>query len=291
MSDGRHASSPFIGDDEIFVRMTLQQRLQHFLTIATFVTLVVTGFPLIYPEWPVWSWIGLGERSFALRSLLHRIAGTGLIAASLWHVVYVMATEEGARFFREMLPKPVDIWQLVEAVGHQLGLTEALYRRGWLRGFLDRRPWWRFREPPAYGKYNWIEKFEYLAIVWGNIVMIVSGLCLWFFEAAFAIFPKPVMDIVKLVHGFEATLAFLAIVIWHMYCVHLNPEAFPMSRMWLDGKISGKLLRHHYPGWYREIEAERLEKRRLEAALHWYDREKPPGWEGPRGVAGAGGEG
>jgi cytochrome b subunit of formate dehydrogenase len=282
--------SPFIGDDEIFVRMTLEQRLQHVLIIVTFTTLVVTGFPLIYPGWPLWDWLGLGSSAFAVRSLLHRIAGGGLIVVSLWHVAYVMLTEEGSRYFREMMPKLVDATQLVESVMYKLGLGEALYRRGILKGLLDRSPWLRGAEAPRYGKYNWIEKFEYLAIVWGNFVMILTGLCLWFFEAAFALFPKPVIDILKLVHGFEALLAFLAIIIWHMYCVHLNPEAFPMSRMWLDGKISGKLLRHHYPGWYRAIEAERREKARIEAALRWYDLQRADaGAEGSGDVAGKGG--
>ncbi|MBZ5639140.1 MAG: cytochrome b/b6 domain-containing protein [Acidobacteriia bacterium] len=286
MSPSSRTASPLIADDEIFVRMTLAQRLQHAMIIVAFTTLVVTGFPLVYPGLRVWDWIGLGPASFGVRSLVHRIAGSGLILVSLSHVAYVMLTEEGGRYFREMMPKLIDARQLVESVMHQLGLMDWLYRRGRMRGILDRNPWLRFAEPPEYGKYNWIEKFEYLAIVWGNFVMILTGLCLWFFEAAFALFPKPAIDIIKLVHGFEALLALLAIVIWHMYCVHLNPEVFPMSRMWLSGRISGKLLRHHYPGWYREIEAERRRNDRVEAALLWYDRHHPPGdAEGTRDVA------
>ncbi len=276
MTGAEPVPSPVVGEDELFVRMTLQQRLQHGLIIVTFTTLVATGFPLLYPEWRIWTWIGIGGTAFGIRSLLHRIAGTGLILVSLWHVAYVMLTEEGGRYFREMLPRIVDARQFVEFVMQKAGLMAWLYRRGVLRSFMDRRPWWRFEDPPAYGKYNWIEKFEYLAIVWGNFVMILTGLALWFFEATFALFPKPVWDIIKLVHGFEALLAFLAIIIWHMYCVHFNPEVFPMTRMWLDGRISGKLLRQHYPGWYREIEAERLEKRRIETAIRFYEERHPP---------------
>lgn len=291
MSGATSGASPFIRDDETFVRMSSQQRLQHGLTVVTFVTLVATGFPLIYPGWRVWDWIGLSGVAFGWRHLVHRIAGAGLIAVSLWHIAYVMLTEEGSRYFREMMPKPIDLWQLIQSVMHKIGVMDALYRRGTLRGIIDRHPWWRFVEPPEYGKYNWIEKFEYLAIVWGNLVMIVTGLSLWFFEAAFALFPKPVMDIFKLVHGFEALLAFLAIIIWHMYCVHLNPEVFPGSAMWLDGKISAKLLREHYPGWYREIEAERREKRRVETALRWYDLHAAPGAEEVRDDHGPGSRG
>lgn len=276
MSAASHGPSPVIRDDETFIRMTVQQRLQHALTVVCFLLLVVTGLPLLYPDSAVWNWIPLAGKAFGVRSLLHRIGGVGLIVTSLWHVAYVMLTEEGGRYFREMMPKLVDARQLIQSVMHKVGIMEALYRRGVLKGFMDRAPWYRFAEPSAYDKFNWIEKFEYLAIVWGNLVMILTGLSLWFIEAAFALFPKPAIDIIKLVHGFEALLALLAIVIWHMYCVHLNPEVFPMSRMWLDGKISGKLLRHHYPGWYRQIEAERLEKRRVADALRWYEEHAPP---------------
>jgi hypothetical protein len=56
-------------------------------------------------------------------------------------------------------------------------------------------------------------------------------------------------------------LAFLAIIIWHMYNVHLNPEVFPMSKIWLNGKITGRELRTLHPLEYRKI----LEERRKAA--------------------------
>ena len=124
--------------------------------------------------------------------------------------------------------------------------------RGILRALFDRSPWLRGAEPPAYGKYNWIEKFEYLAIVWGNFVMILTGLSLWFFEAAFALFPKPAIDIIKLVHGFEALLAFLAIIIWHMYHVHLKS----LNTSMFTGKMSREHMLEEHPLEYARIIAE-----------------------------------
>ncbi len=279
------AAEPLIREDEEFVRMTAGERAQHALLVVTFVTLVITGFPLAYPNARIWNVLHLTGETFWVRSLLHRIAGVGLAIVSLWHLAYVLLTETGSRYFREMMPRTLDAWQLVEAFMHKLGLMDWLYRRGIARRLMERHPWWRFAAPPEYGRYNWIEKFEYLAVVWGNLVMIVTGLALWFFQATFALFPKPVFDIIKLVHGFEALLAFLAIAIWHMYNVHLNPEAFPMSRIWLDGKVTGAQLRHHYPGWYRQIEAERLEQRRIQRALRLYAEAghmAPAGPGGPR---------
>jgi formate dehydrogenase subunit gamma len=264
-------ADPLIADDEVFVRMSLNQRLQHVLLILSFVMLVATGLPLIYPDMSIWNLLPAGQEGFRLRSLLHRIAGVGLITVSLWHLLYALLTEEGGRYVREMLPTLLDGRQFFQSLMVRLGIGDALYRRGTLCGFFDRHPWLRGSEPPEYGKYNWIEKFEYLAVFWGNSVMILTGLCLWFFEAAFAMFPKPVLDIIKLVHGFEALLAFLSIIMWHMYNVHLNPDVFPMSRIWLSGKVTGAHLRHSHPAWYRQIAEERREKRRVERALQFYE--------------------
>ena len=76
-------------------------------------------------------------------------------------------------------------------------------------------------------------------MAWGSLVMIFSGFFMWNVELSLSIFPLWLHDIFAIVHGYEAMLAFLAIIIWHMYNVHLNPEVFPMSRIWLDGKITG----------------------------------------------------
>jgi cytochrome b subunit of formate dehydrogenase len=83
--------------------------------------------------------------------------------------------------------------------------------------------------------------------------MIVTGLVLWFEEQAMMIRPKWSLDIARVVHSYEAVLAFLAIIIWHFYHVHLNPEVFPMSRIWLDGKISEHDMKEHHPLEYERI--------------------------------------
>jgi cytochrome b subunit of formate dehydrogenase len=87
---------------------------------------------------------------------------------------------------------------------------------------------------------------------------------LWFQEASLALFPMWVLDIIRIVHGFEAILAFLAIIIWHMYNVHLNPEVFPMSKVWITGKISKEELMEHHPLEYEEMLKERREKHEIE---------------------------
>jgi cytochrome b subunit of formate dehydrogenase len=122
---------------------------------------------------------------------------------------------------------------------------------------------------PRFDRFNFIEKFEYLALAWGSVVMIVSGLALWFQDQSMMLLPKWALDIAKVIHSYEAVLAFLAIIIWHFYHVHLNPEVFPMSRVWLDGEISEHELKTLHPLEYERImKAEALERSKVEHVQH-----------------------
>ncbi|UCC41599.1 MAG: cytochrome b/b6 domain-containing protein [Candidatus Aminicenantes bacterium] len=246
-----------IRDDEIFLRMNLTERIQHFILIVTFFILIITGLPLIFYEIKFLKGIFSLQRSFYLRGILHRVAAVALIFNLAWHLFYTLFTSRGWNNFKDMIPKLKDFKDAFEIFWHHLGLTRFLYRRGILKKFFTTRPYWLFEKPPKYGRYNFIEKFEYWAVGWGSVVMIVSGFFMWNVELSLSLFPLWVHDIFIVVHGYEAILAFLAVIIWHMYNVHLNPEVFPMSKVWLNGKITGKELRILHPLEYQKILAER----------------------------------
>ena len=152
--------------------------------------------------------------SFTLRGILHRTAAVALIGISIYHTFYCLFSPRGNRDLREMVPLFKDFKDIFGMISYNLGRRDS---------------------HPRFGRFNFIEKFEYYAVAWGSFVMILTGAALWFPVEATILFPRWVLDIIRVVHGFEAILAFLAIIIWHMYNVHLNPEVFPMSRIWLNG--------------------------------------------------------
>lgn len=133
---------------------------------------------------------------------------------------------------------------------------------------------------PKFDRFNFIEKFEYLALAWGSVVMIVTGFALWFQDQAMVVLPKWTLDIAKVIHSYEALLAFLAIIIWHFYHVHLNPEVFPMSRVWLSGEISEHEMKTLHPLEYERImktEAinhETIEETKTSVPVNSTDREE-----------------
>jgi formate dehydrogenase subunit gamma len=246
-----------IRDDEAFLRMNLAERLQHILLILSMGTLMLTGMPLIFSEFKIFKSIFAYGSAFYIRGVLHRVAAVVLIVNIVFHVFYTIFTQRGRANFKEMIPGLKDIKDAWIQFGHNVGLTRFLHKRGIGKVFFAKHPGWLFEKEPEFGRYNFIEKFEYWAVAWGSFVMILSGFFMWKVELSLRLFPLWVHDIFVIVHGYEAMLAFLAVIIWHMYNVHLNPEVFPMSKIWLNGKITGHELRTLHPLEYRKILEER----------------------------------
>jgi len=253
--------------DETFKRMGRQERVQHALLIVSFMLLVLTGIPVFLhqSEW-MRSLIDL-EGGFRLRSLLHRAGAIGLIGLSSWHIITLLLMPKVRRWFRHVMIRPQDVFDFAQDVIFNLGVGPWLARRRLLRPLFARWPWLACSKRPCLGRYGLVEKLEYTAVLWGNIVMIATGAILWRPDWFLDWTPAWTFDVCRVVHGFEATLAFLAIIIWHMYHVHLRPEVFPMSRTFITGRISRDEMRHHHPRQYLHI----LERRRRGA------REQQPG--------------
>jgi len=53
---------------------------------------------------------------------------------------------------------------------------------------------------------------------------------------------------------YEAILATLAIIVWHLYYVFVNPDFAPMSFTWIDGKLSRHDMEHEHALELEEIE-------------------------------------
>jgi formate dehydrogenase gamma subunit len=204
------------------IRLTLSERVQHVLLLVSFISLVITGFVLKFPDsfWaePFVRW----ESEFAFRGLIHRIAAVVLIAAAVYHVLYLFVAKDGRRWVREMLPKVRDVRDAVHTVGHNLGYRPTL---------------------PSYPRFNYAEKVEYWALVWGTVVMVATGVMLWAHNLMLEYVPKWVLDVATAIHYYEAILATLAIVIWHFYAVIFDPDVYPLKWTFLTGRAPEHELR------------------------------------------------
>jgi len=93
-------------------------------------------------------------------------------------------------------------------------------------------------DKPKFGRFSYVEKSEYWALVWGTLIMGATGAILWFDNTSMGLFTKLGFDISRTVHFYEAILATLAIIVWHLYFVIFNPDIYPMNLSWLTGRMS-----------------------------------------------------
>jgi cytochrome b subunit of formate dehydrogenase len=212
--------APLAADDEV-QRFDWHTRIQHMLMILSFVTLALTGWPLKSAAVGVSSRLVKALGGQATLAVLHRSAGALLIFVSIYHVIYLFVRWRRGKLSLEMTPRLKDLSDLGGNLLYYLGLR---------------------RQRPKFGKFTYYEKFDYWAIFWGVPIMAGTGLILWFPEIAARVLPGGLITLAFIAHSDEALLAVLAIFLWHFYNQHLRPAVFPMSWVWITGRISGEAL-------------------------------------------------
>jgi cytochrome b subunit of formate dehydrogenase len=216
--------------EEQYERFRIGARIEHAILIVSFTLLALTGLPQMF------ALTGWGQTAIWLLGgietvrLIHRVAAFALIVGSVYHLF----TSAYRLFVKHeqmaMLPVFKDARDMWDTVRHNLGFLA---------------------HPPKMGKFNFAEKLEYWSLVWGTVIMILTGFMLWNPIATTYVLPGQIIPAAKAAHGYEALLAVLAIVIWHMYHVHFkqfNPSMF-----------TGKLPRHQMEEEHA-LELERLER-------------------------------
>jgi len=202
------------GERRTVVRMNLQQRWQHFLLAFSFIVLAVTGFALKFPD----SWVAkllCSHEDF--RRWSHRIAGVVMLLLGLYHIIYLLGTRDGRKLLKDFLPVKKD-------------LADAAANAQYLTG--------KSPEKAKFGRFGYPEKMEYWAVVWGTIIMGVTGVMIWFKMGVTQYFPRWVVEVATTVHYYEAILACLAIIVWHFYHVMFDPDVYPVNLACWDGKVT-----------------------------------------------------
>jgi cytochrome b subunit of formate dehydrogenase len=201
-------------------RMNRNERIQHGVLIAAFAALAYTGFALHYPNaW--WAAPMVGRMDW--RSFAHRAAAALFVLLSVYHAWFILWTPRGRAELQALRVRADDL--------RQLGQTLAFYL-GWRA------------ERPTLGHYSYVEKAEYWALVWGSIIMTLTGALMTWQDWTLRFFPKWFFDVVRTIHFYEAVLACLAIVVWHFYFTVFDPEEYPMKWTWVTGRSSEADAKH-----------------------------------------------
>ena len=199
------------------LRMNINERIQHGILLSTFIVLAYSGFALKYPDtWRAIPFNLLGGES--IRKVVHRWSAFAFILNGVYHLCYMSFTRRG-RFIltHNLFPKIEDIFDPFRLFVYNLS----------------------FKEKPPKIKYpSYIERSEYWALIWGSIIMIVTGGLLFFNDYTLRYFSLWVANLATMIHYYEAILASFAILIWHFYWVIFDPHVYPMNWSWITGKIT-----------------------------------------------------
>ncbi|MCE5199960.1 cytochrome b/b6 domain-containing protein [bacterium] len=224
---------------KLYHRFTFAQRAQHVCLALSFTVLVLTGMPLHYADigWSHYLHLLFGGLDGARTA--HRIAAVLMTITWIWHFLFLLYRWRIYGFSSStwtMLPTRKDLWDFSRTIAYGLGLRST---------------------PPEYDRFQFRQKFDYLAVYWGMPIMVFSGAVLWF-EVFFGNrLPSIALDAAYIAHSDEAILAMLAIMIWHLYNTHLDPDHFPMSRAWLSGVLTESEMAREHPAEKARIDAKR----------------------------------
>ena len=186
---------------QTFVRFDVLRRIEHVLLIISFSTLALTGLPQKFPTAGISIFIVNVLGGIETVRIIHRAAAVLFMFEAIYHLI-----DAGYRLFvkreeADMLPNSNDIQDALKAFLYNLGIA---------------------KHQPKMGRFNFVEKAEYWAVVWGLLIMAVTGFMLWNPIATTSALPGQAIPAAKVAHGAEAILAVLAILLWHFYFVHLK---------------------------------------------------------------------
>jgi cytochrome b subunit of formate dehydrogenase len=206
----------------MYVRFALTQRIEHATLLTSFTLLGMTGLPQKYADSPISQYIIAAFGGIEGIRLVHHIAAFVLLVLSIFHVIVVFYKVMVQRTSLDMLPVVDDFKHLFQDIQYYLGLR---------------------KHRAYYGRYSYGEKVEYLAVVWGTIIMALTGFMMWNPIATTRLLPGAAIPAAKAAHGGEALLAVLSIILWHMYHVHVRQ----FNKSMFTGKLTEEEMRHEHP--------------------------------------------
>jgi cytochrome b subunit of formate dehydrogenase len=254
------AAHPVLPGDEqmLVVRFSLRQRLEHFLVMVTFVILVATGLP---QKFSGADWAAVVTRfagGIDLMRTVHRVTGILFAALCVAHLATALFQVLTRRTALTIVPGRKDFVDAVDNLKYYLGHGDR---------------------PPQFDRFDYRQKFEYWGMIVGSAVMVVTGFILYFPMLFASLLPGEFIPAAKAAHTYEAMMALLTIVIWHMYGAHLNPDCYPLDKSIFSGRISVARMKHEHAIEFAR-EQQQLVIEQAPAAPPAPERDAPPATTG-----------
>ncbi|WP_041219494.1 formate dehydrogenase subunit gamma [Desulfitobacterium dichloroeliminans] len=226
-----------MGQDKVYERFDIHQRIQHMGMFTSFFVLTLTGLPIKFEQSSFAQGVVSTFGGFDNLYYVHLLGAVLMIFVSVYHLIYLVVVPLGGkRKSWAIMPNGKDFKDLLQNLGYFFGFR---------------------KEPARFDRYSYKEKFDYWAVFWGMFIMGGSGLMMWYPQFVTQFLPRWVIDSSRYAHTDEAILAISAIFIWHFYNVHFNTRSFPMSKVWYVGTMNREEMEEEHP-----VELERIKRER-----------------------------
>lgn len=228
-------------NEKQYERFTRLNRVLHITMIVSFMSLALTGMTLkfSYTGWAVILSHLLG--GFETAGYIHRFAAFLMIVIFVTHITDLIRIKR-----KEKIP-----------LGKFFFGAQSMFfnKKDW-QDFIGSIKWFIGKGPrPQYGRWTYWEKFDYLAVFWGLLVIGSTGFMLWFPEFFTQFIPGWFLNVATIIHSDEALLAAGFIFTIHFFNTHLRPEKFPMDIVVFTGRMTLEEFKHDKPLEYEALVA------------------------------------
>ncbi len=200
--------------------------VEHWLTVVTFLTLLITGISqrFFYLDISRWCIMKLGGIDSV--RLIHRYAGVVFVITAASHIIIAALGVILKKWQPSMVINKNDFTDAVHDIRYYIGMENS---------------------PARCDRYSYKQKFEYWGILTGGLLMIGTGLILWFPTFVVRVLPGELIPMAKALHSNEALVIVLLIAVWHIYNAIFSPEVFPLDTSILSGYISRERMKREHP--------------------------------------------
>lgn len=219
-----------------YIRFDISQRIEHFILLISFSLLGITGLAQKYATTQAGESVLAFFGGIETSRYIHHVSAIILMAVSIYHIIAVLYRVLVLRVNLSMLPVPQDFIHLYQDILFYLG---------------------RRKRKAYYGRYSYAEKVEYLAVVWGTIIMAITGFMMWNPISTARWLPGEAIPAAKTAHGGEALLAVLAIILWHFYHVHIRH----LNKSMFTGELTEEEMKDEHPAELAQIKSGEAGKR------------------------------
>ncbi len=220
-------------------RFGVYRVLEHHGNAIVFAILAITGLCQKFHNSGFSQWVIIAMGGIDSVRLIHHVCGvvfTFLLTVHVFHGAFGVVVK---KWQPSMVVNIKDFRDAMENIFFYFGLAN---------------------HPARCDRYDYRQKFEYWGVVIGGILMIATGFALWFPVSVTSFLPGQIIPAAKEAHTNEALLAFLVIVIWHIYNSIFSPEVFPLDTAIFTGRVSRERMLHEHPIELASIEEVSIEE-------------------------------